>query len=71
MACGVNYEFEYIAALKKFISAKIGHVAKSYLEEVAMTERKALYAIEKGKEFVQNIATDGYNTSGFGEIFFW
>jgi nicotinate-nucleotide--dimethylbenzimidazole phosphoribosyltransferase len=66
--CGVNYEFEDIAASKKFITAKVGSGTKNYLEEDAMTEREALYAIEKGKEIVQTIATDGCNTIGFGEM---
>lgn len=66
--CGVNYEFEDIAAPRKFITAKIGSGTKNYLEEDAMTEREALYVIEKGKEIVQGIATDGCNTIGFGEM---
>ncbi len=65
---GVNYEFDDIAASRKFITAKIGHGTKNYLEEEAMTEREALFAIEKGKEIVQTIAAKGCNTIGFGEM---
>jgi nicotinate-nucleotide--dimethylbenzimidazole phosphoribosyltransferase len=66
--CGVNYEFEDIEASKKFITAKINYGTKNYLEEAAMTEKEALYALEKGKEIVHTIATDGCNTIGFGEM---
>lgn len=66
--CGVNYEFEDIAPSQKFISAKVGSGTKNYLEEDAMTKQEVLFAIEKGKEIVQTIATDGCNSIGFGEM---
>lgn len=66
--CGVNCEFEDIAPSQKFISAKVGNGTKNYLEAAAMTEREALFAIEKGKEIVQTISTAGCNTIGFGEM---
>lgn len=66
--CGVNYEFEEIILSKEFIGVKIGPGTKNYLEEDSMTEREVLYAIEKGKEIVQSIATHGCNTIGFGEM---
>jgi nicotinate-nucleotide--dimethylbenzimidazole phosphoribosyltransferase len=66
--CGVNYEFENITVSRKFIASKIGSGTKNYVAEDAMTEGEALYAIEKGKEIVKAIATDGSNTIGFGEM---
>lgn len=66
--CGVNYAFEDIENSPKFIAAKVGNGTKNYLEGNAITERETLYAIEKGKEIVQRIATTGCNTIGFGEM---
>jgi nicotinate-nucleotide--dimethylbenzimidazole phosphoribosyltransferase len=66
--CGVNYAFEDIVNSKQFIAAKIGNGTKNYLEADAMSEREALYAIEKGKEIVQAIAANSCNTIGFGEM---
>lgn len=65
---GVNYEFQNISSSQKFINAKIGYGTKNYLEHDAMTEREALYAVEKGKEIVKTIASDGCNIIGFGEM---
>ena len=66
--CGVNYKFEDMASSKRFIAAKIGYGTKNYLKEDAMTKRETLFAIEKGKEIVQEIAAAGSNTIGFGEM---
>ena len=66
--CGVNYALEDVANSKNFIAAKVGNSTKNYLEADAMTEREALYAIEKGKEIVQAIAANGCNIIGFGEM---
>jgi nicotinate-nucleotide--dimethylbenzimidazole phosphoribosyltransferase len=66
--CGVNYDFADIDTSKKFINAKVGYCTKNYLDEPAMTEREALFAIEKGKEIVENIFNSGCNTIGFGEM---
>lgn len=66
--CGVNYEFEDIANSRKFINARVNNGTQNYLDGNAMTEREALYSIEKGKEIVQGITSAGCNTIGFGEM---
>jgi nicotinate-nucleotide--dimethylbenzimidazole phosphoribosyltransferase len=66
--CGVNHDFEAIMSSTFFIDAKVAYGTKNYLEQPAMTEREAQYAIEKGKEIVQNIFNSGCNTIGFGEM---
>ena len=66
--CGVNYDFAAIEGSKYFIDAKVEFSTKNYLNEPAMSEREALFAIEKGKETVENIFNSGCNTIGFGEM---
>lgn len=66
--CGVNYDFAGIAVSRKFIDAKVEYGTKNYLEGSAMTEREAQFAIEKGKEIVENIFKEDCNTIGFGEM---
>jgi nicotinate-nucleotide--dimethylbenzimidazole phosphoribosyltransferase len=65
---GVNFSFDYGIGGERFISAKIAPGTKNYLHENAMTEREALFAIEKGKEIVAGIAAKGCNMIGFGEM---
>jgi len=53
---------------KELIHAKVGYGTKNYLEEDAMTDREAVYAIEKGKEILLQVVATGCNTIGFGEM---
>lgn len=66
---GVNYDFEDIwMKHKSFLSAKIDYGTKNYLQENAMTEAEALKSIAKGKIIVEEIAAQGCNCIGFGEM---
>ena len=63
---GVNYDFN--SSQTAIINAKIGHGTKNYLNEPAMTITEAEQAIEKGRSIVRQLATDGCNCIGFGEM---
>ncbi|MDB5280652.1 MAG: nicotinate-nucleotide--dimethylbenzimidazole phosphoribosyltransferase [Ferruginibacter sp.] len=53
---------------KDLINAKVGYGTKNYMEEDAMTDREAIYAIEKGKEILLQVVATGCNSIGFGEM---
>lgn len=65
---GVNYDFHNDYSDKQFADAKIGYGTKNYLEEEAMSEQQVLQAIKNGKEIVKEIAQEGCNMIGFGEM---
>lgn len=66
---GVNYDFKEIPVTgNDFINAKINYGTKNYLIEDAMTEAEALSAIAKGKKMVKQLADNGCNCIGFGEM---
>ena len=62
---GVNVDFDPALPV---IYAKIKKGTADYSKGNAMTEADVLWAIEKGKEIVQNIFDKGCNTIGFGEM---
>ena len=62
---GVNYDFKNVGSIVDF---KIAYGTKNYLVEPAMSEAEALQAIENGKEIITQIAAEGCNTIGFGEM---
>jgi nicotinate-nucleotide--dimethylbenzimidazole phosphoribosyltransferase len=62
---GVNFDFEKQETL---INAKIAHGTKSFLHQKAMTETQLLQCFEKGKEIVMQLANEGCNIVGFGEM---
>lgn len=62
---GVDYEFNYSGEL---INAKIKGGTANALLQPAMTSEECLKAVTKGREIVKNIAKQGCNTIGFGEM---
>jgi nicotinate-nucleotide--dimethylbenzimidazole phosphoribosyltransferase len=63
---GVNFDFT--SSPINVIDAKIGYGTKNYLNEPAMTITEAEQAIEKGRSIVRQLAADGCNCIGFGEM---
>lgn len=63
---GVNYDFT--TSPGQVIDAKIGYGTKNYLTESAMTIAEAGQAIEKGRSIVRQLAAEGCNCVGFGEM---
>lgn len=51
-----------------FINAKMGYSTRNYLEATAIDEPVVLQVIEKGKAIVKEIAQNGCNCIGFGEM---
>lgn len=62
---GVNFDFE---KNENLINAKIDKGTKSFLKDIAITETQLQQCFEKGKEFVSQIAKEGCNIIGFGEM---
>jgi nicotinate-nucleotide--dimethylbenzimidazole phosphoribosyltransferase len=60
--------FDFTAMPVDVIDAKIGYGTKNYLHEPAMTIAEAEQAIEKGRSIVRQIAAEGCNCIGFGEM---
>ncbi|MBO9634271.1 MAG: nicotinate-nucleotide--dimethylbenzimidazole phosphoribosyltransferase [Chitinophagaceae bacterium] len=63
-----NDEWDASITLDHFIDAKIGRGTANYLETDAMTETATVAAIETGRSIVANLALQGCNTIGFGEM---
>jgi nicotinate-nucleotide--dimethylbenzimidazole phosphoribosyltransferase len=62
---GVNFDFD---KYENLINAKIDKGTKSFLHQKAMTETQLLQCFEKGKEIVTQLANEGCNVVGFGEM---
>lgn len=66
---GVNNEdWDEIFASDHFINAKIARGTANYLENDAMSEAAVVAAIEAGRSIITNLALQGCNTIGFGEM---
>lgn len=63
-----NEEWDSSITLDHFIDAKIARGTANYLETDAMSETAAVAAIEAGRSIVANLALQGCNTIGFGEM---
>lgn len=63
-----NEEWDSSITLDHFIDAKIARGTANYLETDAMSETAAVAAIEAGRSIVANLALQGSNTIGFGEM---
>ena len=50
------------------INAKVAHGTANYLEQPAMTMEQCAHAIERGAEISRNLAVNGCNLVGFGEM---
>lgn len=62
---GVNFDFE---KNENLINSKIAHGTKSFLQEKAMTENQLQQCFDKGATIINQIAKDGCNIIGFGEM---
>jgi nicotinate-nucleotide--dimethylbenzimidazole phosphoribosyltransferase len=67
---GVNFDFDTNSNgfAGKLVMKKIGYGTRNYLETDAMTSGEAAAAIEAGKEVVANLAAQGCNCIGLGEM---
>ena len=50
------------------INAKVAHGTANYIEQPAMTMDQCAHAIERGAEISRNLAANGCNLVGFGEM---
>lgn len=62
---GVNFDFEIN---KNLIDAKIGKGTKSFLHQKAITATQLQQCFYKGVEIINQIANEGCNIIGFGEM---
>jgi nicotinate-nucleotide--dimethylbenzimidazole phosphoribosyltransferase len=65
---GVNYNWKETLQHEDFINVKIAHGTQNYLDEPAMSEAEVQKAIDEGKKIVNQVAMQGCNTIGFGEM---
>ncbi|ULQ56296.1 nicotinate-nucleotide--dimethylbenzimidazole phosphoribosyltransferase [Flavihumibacter rivuli] len=65
---GVKGDFSDIISHPQFISAKINHGTRNYLEEAAMTFEETERAIGYGRSIVEHLVAEGSNCMGFGEM---
>ena len=64
---GVNFDFDS-RSHEKLISHKIGYGTRNYLEGPAMTAEEPGRAMEAGGSIVRDLAAEGCNCVGFGEM---
>ena len=62
---GVNFDFDDAPGL---INAKVAHGTANYIEEPAMTSAQLDTCFNKAGEIVADVARDGCNIIGFGEM---
>jgi len=62
---GVDYDFK---PHPKLIDAKVRKGSRNFLHEPAMTMEECLLAIDNGRKIVGQIADEGTNVVGFGEM---
>ncbi|HEY6899772.1 MAG TPA: nicotinate-nucleotide--dimethylbenzimidazole phosphoribosyltransferase [Puia sp.] len=65
---GVNFDFDTNLFRDKLLSKKIAYGTRNYLDGLAMTAEEVSRAIETGKEVVAELAAQGCNCIGFGEM---
>ena len=67
---GVNFDFDTNANgfAGKLVMKKIGYGTRNYVEGDAMTSGETIAAIEAGKEVVADLAAQGCNCIGLGEM---
>ena len=65
---GVNFDFPDDLPAKRFISSKIGHGTRNYLEGDAMSGEEVQQAMAAGKKIVEDLFREGCNCIGFGEM---
>ncbi len=65
---GVNYDFGADQPGDQLVSKKIGFGTHNYLEGSAMTDTETMAAIKAGAEVVGDLAAQGCNCIGFGEM---
>lgn len=62
---GVNFDF---APHPRLIQAKVRKGSRNMLHEPAMTMEECLQAIENGRQMIREVAKEGVNVVGFGEM---
>jgi nicotinate-nucleotide--dimethylbenzimidazole phosphoribosyltransferase len=66
---GVAHDFAAVdAGFSAFIDAKIAHGTANYLEQPAMSTAQCAEAIARGAAIVRELAAQGCNVVGFGEM---
>jgi len=68
---GVNFDFSDTLQGRDaagLLDEKIGYGTRNYLEEEAMSREQALQAMAAGKKIVQELAREGCNCIGLGEM---
>ncbi len=65
---GVNFDFDKQLFGDKLLSRKIGYGTKNYLSDEAMTREEAQQAMAAGAAVVADLAAQGCNCIGFGEM---
>jgi nicotinate-nucleotide--dimethylbenzimidazole phosphoribosyltransferase len=65
---GVNFEFDTASLTGQLVTKKIGYGTRNYVETTAMTSAETIAAIEAGKEVVADLAAQGCNCIGLGEM---
>ena len=65
---GVNFDFDVNLFPGKLLSRKIGYGTRNYLEEAAMSAEAVTKTIEAGKKVVTDLAAQGCNCIGMGEM---
>jgi nicotinate-nucleotide--dimethylbenzimidazole phosphoribosyltransferase len=65
---GVHFDFDTVLYAGKLVTKKIGYGTRNYVEGDAMTAGETIAAIEAGKEVVADLAAQGCNCIGLGEM---
>ena len=65
---GVNFDFDTALFADKLLSCKIGYGTRNYMEEAAMSIEEVNKAIRTGEKIVSDLATQGCNCIGMGEM---
>ena len=65
---GVNFDFDVNLFPGKLLSRKMGYGTRNYLEEAAMSAEAVTKAMDAGKKVVIDLAAQGCNCIGMGEM---
>jgi nicotinate-nucleotide--dimethylbenzimidazole phosphoribosyltransferase len=65
---GVNFDFDTTLFADKLLAHKIGYGTRNYMEEAAMSVEEVNKAVETGKKIVSDLAAQGCNCIGMGEM---
>lgn len=65
---GVNFDFDTALFPGKLVSCKIGYGTRNYLEGPAMSASEVSRAVDAGRTVIRDLAAEGCNCIGFGEM---